>query len=100
MDWDASQQKAYSSKGSFLDAGDYDTSGAFDDNTDTYNKGYIRIVCPSCKHIFAPMRTRNTRRKNFGWRWVGCDYQEPFWTYVTCCRKCRRRIHFTTYVPQ
>jgi len=84
---------------SVLHAGDYDDEQAWNGYTDKVDPRKIKVECPGCKRIGAPLCSTKTRIVDQGMRWVGCDHREPYGTWETTCR-CGQRYTFTTYTPQ
>lgn len=82
-----------------LDAGDFDDEDLHTDH-DRYDRRKLRVDCPNCGRSASPLCSPHTRPVDGGWRWVGVDHQEPFCTYLTRCRGCRREYRFTTHTPQ
>lgn len=95
-----SHKEAYKS---FPNAGDYDSDDVYNEKSDEYEFIRLLVSCPICNKSHFPFRGKsdNTTEKLLdGWRWVGLDYEEPFTTYKTICRKTGKAYQFTIYAPQ
>jgi hypothetical protein len=82
------------------DAGSYSDEDAFNCDTDKFDKRKVKVVCPHCHNVSAPLASYKTTELNSGWRWCGCDHKEPFTTFKAKCRKCHKHYRFTVYTPQ
>lgn len=85
---------------SILDAGSYADDAAWNDNTDNWDGRKIKVMCPQCKVQFSALACKSVEMVDSGWRWVGCEYKEPYARYRVTHRKCGRTMEFTTYTPQ
>lgn len=80
-------------------AGDYSDEDAFNLDTEKFDNRKIKVECPGCGALFAPLCSRLTVPIQGGMRWVGCDHREPYETWLTRHR-CGQEFTFTTYTPQ
>lgn len=81
-------------------AGSYDNQHAFNEETDNYLKSKIKIECPHCKSKISPHLCRTEVHLDGGWRWVGCDYKEPYDEFGVFCPQCKKPIKYTEYTEQ
>jgi hypothetical protein len=83
-----------------LHAGDFNDEEAHNGDTDKYDVRKVKVPCPHCGNIAAPLRSPNTERTDGGWRWVGDSHMEPYTSFKSQCRKCKRPYVFTVYTAQ
>lgn len=81
-------------------AGDFDDEDCFNPETDGFDRRKMKIGCPACGRVGAPLCSPRTVVYDAGWRWVGCDHREPYASHRTVCPKCKITYTFTTFTPQ
>ena len=81
-------------------AGSFDDEYAYNIDTDKYNPNWLKLNCPHCGRRCSPFMTPFHVLLEYGWRWVGLEYKEPFAEYQARCPGCHEWYRFTTYTPQ
>lgn len=83
-----------------LSAYDVSDEDAINFDTDKYDRRKVKVFCPYCNGKSAPLCSSKTNQIDGGWRWVGCDHKEPYATFKTVCKHCKKEFMFTVYTPQ
>lgn len=82
-----------------LEGGEINEEDAWNGDTDRFDKRKMKIECPACREMRAPLCSPKTRPTDGGMRWVGDDHREPYTQFETTCA-CGARYWFTTFCPQ
>ena len=65
-----------------------------------FHDALVKMRCPSCRRMCAPLLSTRTRLLENGWRWVGLEYREPYSQWLCVCPGCRTDYILTTHTPQ
>lgn len=82
------------------DAGNYNDEDLCSFETGRVDLRKLKVSCPHCGRVGCPLLSPSTRLGTSDWRWVACEYKEPFATWATVCVGCKQPYQFTTYTPQ
>lgn len=81
-------------------AGNYNNEVAYNCDTEKYDWRKLKVICPNCENVSAPLCSKATKLIESGWRWVGCDHKEPYARHESECRSCHEKYRFDVYTPQ
>jgi hypothetical protein len=78
---------------------EFDSEEAFRED-DEFHDAVVKVNCPHCLRVNAPLMSKKTAHVHSDWRWVGLDHKEPFSEYLCVCPACRLDYILTIYTPQ
>jgi hypothetical protein len=84
------------------DSGDYSVDEWFSERLGDYTNHLALVLCPYCRKFHKPFTVglKHYFCVEWGWRWVGLEYQEPYSRYFARCRVTGLWFQFTTHAPQ
>lgn len=78
---------------------EFDTEEAYG-RDEEFHDALVRVTCPHCRRVHAPLMSASTRHLASDWRWVGLEYKEPFSEWLCVCPRTGRDYVLTTHTPQ
>lgn len=78
----------------------FDNEEAIDDERETFSRAKVKVKCPGCYRVCAPLLSPRTRLLRDGWEWVGLSHQQPCEDWLCVCPGCGSDYVLHTYTPQ